>query len=228
MKLRLLPLVPALLAFHASAQLPSSPMASATPAAPIRVACVGDSITAGLGSAPGIPYPGQLQQLLGDQWNVQNFGVSGRTLLRKGDFPYWNEKAYQNAKAFNPNIVVIMLGTNDTKPQNWKYHSNFLTDYRALVKSFLSLPSKPKVFICRPCPVKGHGNWGISESNVRKEIPLIDQLAKELNLGVIDMHAAVSEKYLPDNVHPNSDGAAQMAAAVYKAITGKTAPAPAQ
>jgi acyl-CoA thioesterase-1 len=71
---------------------------------PVRVACVGDSITQGAGTK-GRSYPSQLQKLLGDKWEVGNFGVSGRTLLRKGDFPYWNEKAYQNALAFKPDVV---------------------------------------------------------------------------------------------------------------------------
>jgi lysophospholipase L1-like esterase len=119
---------------------------------PVRVACIGDSITQGSGTK-GNPYPKQLQELLGDKWNVGNFGVSGRTLLRKGDHPYWNEKAYQSALAFKPDVVIIMLGTNDTKPQNWKHEEEFVTDYRDLVKSFLELESRPKVFICRPCPV---------------------------------------------------------------------------
>src|SRR4051812_29307883 len=75
-----------------------------------RVACVGDSITQGVGAAKGESYPAQLQKLLGDGWEVLNFGVSGRTLLKKGDHPYWSEKAYENALASKPNAVIIMLG----------------------------------------------------------------------------------------------------------------------
>jgi lysophospholipase L1-like esterase len=191
---------------------------------PGRVACVGDSITQGAGAAPGRSYPSQLQELLGSQWEVKNFGVSGRTLLRKGDFPYWNEAALKNAQDFAPNVVVIMLGTNDTKPQNWVHHTEFLSDYRDLVKIFQGLPSKPKIYICRPCPVPAPGNYGINEENLQKEIPWINQLAREMNLGLIDMHAAVPANLLPDRVHPNNEGAAVMAATVYKALTGKAAP----
>ena len=195
---------------------------------PVRVACIGDSITQGSGTK-GNPYPSQLQKLLGDQWKVGNFGVSGRTLLRKGDYPYWNEKAYQNALAFKPDVVVIMLGTNDTKPQNWAHEAEFATDYQDLVKSFLDLESQPKVFVCRPCPVPGKGNFGISEENIQKEIPRIDALAKEMKLGVIDMHAALKDKpeLIPDRVHPNAQGAGEMAKAAYQALTGKPAPEPA-
>jgi lysophospholipase L1-like esterase len=189
----------------------------------IKVACVGDSITQGAGAKSGQSYPSQLQELLGDGYKVGNFGVSGRTLLKKGDFPYWKEKKYQDALAMEPAIVVIMLGTNDTKPQNWKFEAEFDADYRELVKSFQALKSKPKVFVCRPVPVPGKGNYGINEENIQKEIPRVDALAKELGCGVIDMHAALAKfpELLPDRVHPNTAGAGEMAKAAAKAITGK-------
>jgi len=200
-------------------------VSSLASAEPVRVACIGDSITQGSGTK-GNPYPAQLQKLLGDEWKVGNFGVSGRTLLRKGDHPYWNEKAYQNALAFKPDFVIIMLGTNDTKPQNWIHEEEFVPDYRDLVKSFIDLESKPKIFICRPCPVIGKGNFGITEENIQKEIPRIDALAKEMNLGLIDMHAALKDKpeLIPDRVHPNAEGAGEMAKAAFKALTGKEVP----
>ena len=192
-------------------------------AEPIKVACVGDSITQGAGAKSGQSYPSQLQALLGDGYKVGNFGVSGRTLLKKGDFPYWKEKKYQDALAMEPAIVVIMLGTNDTKPQNWKFEAEFDADYRELVKSFQALKSKPKVFVCRPVPVPGQGNYGINEENIQKEIPRVDALAKELGCGVIDMHAALAKtpELLPDRVHPNTAGAGEMAKAAAKAIAGK-------
>lgn len=196
---------------------------------PVRVACVGDSITQGSGAAKGKSYPAQLQELLGERWKVGNFGVSGRTLLRKGDHPYWNEKAYQNALGFKPDVVIIMLGTNDTKPHNWKHEAEYAADYKDLVNSFLALESKPRVFICRPCPVPEPGNFGINETNVKLLIPRIDALAAELKLGIIDMHAALEGKpaLLPDRVHPNTEGAHEMARAAFASLTGKPAPAPA-
>jgi lysophospholipase L1-like esterase len=196
---------------------------TARAAEPIKVACVGDSITQGVGAKSGQSYPAQLQGLLGDGYKVGNFGVSARTLLKKGDFPYWKEKKYQDALAMEPAIVVIMLGTNDTKPQNWKFEAEFYADYRELVKSFQILMSKPKVFVCRPVPVPGEGNYGINEENIQKELPRIDALAKELGCRVIDMHAALEKfpELLPDRVHPNTAGAGEMAKAAAKAITGK-------
>ena len=89
----------------------------------IRVACIGNSITDGFGidMRAKYGYPAQLQGILGDGYWVKNFGVSARTMLNKGDFPYMNEMAWKDALAFKPDIVVIKLGTNDSKPQNWQY-----------------------------------------------------------------------------------------------------------
>jgi lysophospholipase L1-like esterase len=227
MKTRLLHFA-AILSMNALAAGPMDPVKPADYKAPVNVACIGDSITQGAGAAKGQSYPSQLQAMLGDKWKVGNFGVSGRTLLKKGDFPYWNEKAYQNALKSEPDVVIIMLGTNDTKPQNWKFESEFVADYTELVKSFQTLASKPKVYVCRPCPVPEPGNFGINEKNVLEEIKRVDLLAAELKLGVIDMHAALADKpkLLPDRVHPNTEGAGEMAKAAFQVLTGKPAPEP--
>lgn len=197
----------------------------------IKVACVGDSITQGVGAGRGQSWPDQLRRMLGDKWNVQNFGVSGTTLMNSGDNPYQKQGAFNNAKALNPDVVVIALGTNDTKPQNWKnFKKDFEADYENLVKQFAALPGKPRIFICRPPYIAKNGNWGINDKNTVDEIPVIDKVAKELKLGVIDLHAALKGKdgMIPDNVHPNKDGATAIAEAVFKALTGAAAPAPAK
>jgi len=191
-------------------------------AEPIKVACVGDSITQGVGAEPGKSYPSQLQALLGAGYTVGNFGVSGRTLLSKGDLPYVREKRYQEALAIEPDVVVIMLGTNDTKPQNWKFEKEFEADYRALVESFKKLKSKPRIFLCLPSrgPEKP-GN--IFEGNLRKLRPRIEKLASALGCKVIDMNAALGKKpeMLADTVHPSTAGAAELAKAAAKAIQAK-------
>lgn len=204
----------------ASGQAPS--------AAPVRVACVGDSITFGYGIPEGKSYPSQLQEILGNGWNVRNFGVSGRTLLRKGDFPYWNEPAFQEAKAFSPDVVVIMLGTNDTKPQNWAHSAEFVADYRDLVKAFQELPSKPRVFVCRPCPIAEPGNFGLSDADIQRVLLLVDSFAREEKLEVIDIHGALAPhpEMFPDKVHPDAAGAAIMARTVAAVLTAKAKEAP--
>jgi len=190
--------------------------------APVRLACVGDSITQGAGAAKGMSYPAQLQELLGGAWLVKNFGVSGRTLMRSGDYPYWREAAFKQAQEFDPDVVVIMLGTNDTKPQNWAHKEEFEKDYRDLVKTFQDLKSKPRIFLCRAVPVPGAGNYGINEAGIQEQIPIVDRLSQELKTGMIDMHAALAGKevLLPDRVHPDTEGAGEMAKAAYQVLTG--------
>ena len=186
---------------------------------------MGDSITAGVGAAGGQSYPNQLAKMLGERWEVRNFGVSGSTLLNQGDMPYQKQGAFQAALKFEPQVVVIMLGTNDTKPQNWKLKSKFAGDYKGLVEKFAKLPSKTRIFVLHPVPVPGQGNFGINEAGVREQAPIIDQVAQENQAGVIDMHSALKDhpETLPDRVHPNTAGATLMAKAAYKALTGKEA-----
>ena len=193
--------------------------------APVRVACIGDSITEGAGADKGKSRPEQLQGLLGASWQVGNFGLGGRTLLKQGDYPYWKEPIYQDALNSKPDVVIIMLGTNDTKPQNWKHEAEFSADSREFVKSFQALASKPRIYVCRPCPapVTKPGEGDINEAGVIELIKRIDALAAQMKLGVIDMHAALADKLqmLPDHVHPNNDGAGELAKAALAILTGR-------
>ena len=118
----------------------------------VRVACIGNSITfgAGIKNRSRDSYPSVLARMLGDSYWVKNFGVSARTMLNKGDHPYMNEPAYKNALAFNPNIVVIKLGTNDSKSFNWKYKADFMKDAQTMINAFKGLPSQPKIYLCYP------------------------------------------------------------------------------
>lgn len=213
-----------LLTLTAYAGEQTGPINPASYSEAVRVACVGDSITQGAGASAGKSYPSQLQELLGDQWKVENFGVSGRTLLRKGDNPYWNENALKSAQDFEPNVVIIMLGTNDTKPQNWVHRDEFAADYKDFVKTFQSLESKPRIYVCRPCPVPEPGNYGINEAHLKVVVSLVDELAEQQKLDVIDMHSALKStpELLPDHVHPNDEGAAVMAKTAYETLTGES------
>src|SRR3954471_24441323 len=189
-----------------------------------RVACVGDSITAGSGlKNKGVEaYPSQLDNMLGDGWAVTNFGVSGATMLNKGDRPYTKQKAYQAALESEPDVVVIMLGTNDSKPQNWRYKDEFAADAKALIASFAALPSKPRVYIAHPVPV-ARELYGISDPPVKEEQPWIDAVARETGATVIDLYTPLADKpeCFPDGVHPNAAGASIMAKVVAKALTGR-------
>lgn len=189
----------------------------------VRVACIGNSITfgAGIKNRSRDSYPSVLARMLGDNYWVKNFGVSARTMLNKGDHPYMNEPAYKNALAFNPNIVVIKLGTNDSKSFNWKYKADFMKDAQNMINAFKGLPSQPKIYLCYPSKAYLTGD-GINDDIISKEIiPIIKKLAKKNDLSVIDLHTAMDgmPELFPDRIHPNEKGAQVMAKAVYQSIS---------
>lgn len=189
----------------------------------VRVACIGNSITfgAGIRNRSRDSYPSVLARMLGDNYWMKNFGVSARTMLNKGDHPYMNEPAYKNALAFNPNIVVIKLGTNDSKSFNWKYKADFMKDAQTMIDAFKVLPSQPKIYLCYPSKAYLTGD-GINDDIISKEIiPMIKKLAKKNNLSVIDLHTAMDgmPELFPDRIHPNEKGAQVMAKAVYQSIS---------
>lgn len=227
MNLTRIPLIPilSLVLFQAFAADPNAPISVPTPPATIKVAAVGDSITAGVGtpnrSTDG--YPAQLGQLLGNQWEVKNFGRSGSTLLNRGDRPYQKTPAFAAALALRPDVVLIMLGTNDTKPQNWDKKDEFVADYKDLISKFKALEKSPRIFICYPPFVVGDGAFGINEAGVIEQISMIEQIAKDENVGLIDIHASLKDRpeLSGDKVHPNFKGATAMAKAFYRALTGK-------
>jgi acyl-CoA thioesterase I len=189
----------------------------------VKIACVGNSITYGSGieNREKMSYPAQLQSWLGSKYIVRNFGVSGSTMIRKGDRPYWGEPEYQAAMEFNPDIVIIKLGTNDTKPQNWKYSAEYKADYIEMITAFKSLDSKPRVLIALPVPVFAAEKWGIREAIVRDEvIPILKEISKETHCQYIDLYTPLLpyKWAFPDDVHPNSIGASVMVEHIYRAL----------
>lgn len=188
---------------------------------PLKVACVGNSITQGPGRDNPDSWPLQMQKILGDGYEVKNFGVGGRTLLKKGDYPFWNEPQFQETKDFAPDILVIMLGTNDSKPQNWQYASEFRQDYLDMIAEFRkTMPVDGKVYVIMPVPVT-KDNFGITASvmNNEQRMMIID-IAKSANAELIDLYTPLMNKaeLLPDGVHPNTEGLGIMAKVVARAI----------
>lgn len=192
-----------------------------------RLACVGDSITFGaaIWNRKNNCYPKQLAELLGSLYKVGNFGVNGATMLTKGDKPYITLKAYKDALAFEANIVVIKLGTNDIKPQNWAYKSEYISDYVQMINIFKELKSKPKVYICYPVPVYEECSGIYDSTLVNEVIPMVTQIAAKTEAEIIDLYKALSGKkeMFPDCVHPNKKGATAIARTVYEAIMGRQA-----
>ena len=209
----------------------------------IRVACIGNSITDGHGieMAPQHGYPAQLQRLLGDGYWVKNFGVSARTMLNKGDFPYMNEMAWRDALAFDPDIVIIKLGTNDSKPQNWKYGAEFKQDLQQMLttlcpslaapakkkgkKARQAQPRRPQIYLCTPIPAF-KSTWDINDAIITDSIiPIQKELAQTYGLQVIDLHqlfANDSDKVQGDGIHPNEKGVRKMAEIIAGVLKGET------
>jgi len=197
----------------------------------IRVACVGDSITYGLGieDREHHCYPAQLAALLGEKWEVRNFGVSGATMLREPKYvycsSYWKSDAYQDALKYNPDVVVLKLGTNDAwRNDNWQLKAQFAADYRAMLDAFAALPSKPRIWLCTPA--SAYEERPELAPNLQEACDIIRAIAKERKLPVIDIHAATANhpEWFPDKCHPNLQGATVIAHEVYTALTGKKAP----
>src|SRR5438309_1365900 len=111
MRVRKVVSVALMLMLVAPAVRAETPATQSSSAGVTKLACIGDSITYGSGIKDRAhdSYPAQLAKMLGDKFNVRNFGVSGATLLKAGDRPYSKTKQYQPALDFAADVVVIML-----------------------------------------------------------------------------------------------------------------------
>lgn len=190
-----------------------------------RVACIGNSITEGFGidMVSQHAYPAQLQRILGSDYHVKNFGVTAHTLLRQGDLPYVSRPEWHGALAFNPDIVIIKLGTNDTKPNNWVHGDQFETDLQLMIDSLKALPANPKIYLATPIPAF-KPTWDISDSIISNAIiPILQKVAKRNKCQIIDLHANFTDndgqQMSRDGIHPNEKGAAQIAKLVAEELT---------
>lgn len=194
-----------------------------------RVACVGNSITDGHGidMADLYGYPAELERILGSGYKVRNFGVGARTAINNGDHPYMIETAWRDCLAWNPDIVVIKLGTNDSKEH---HRDNLSATYTAamqqMVDSLRQLPSNPRIIVCSPIPAF-KGTWTINDSViVNTIIPAEEALIKKNKLEYIDLHtlfAPYADMMMDDGIHPLQKGATKMAELIAEGIKTETA-----
>lgn len=193
----------------------------------VKVACIGDSVTYGTGieDRENDSYPSQLQQLLGDGYEVGNFGRPGATLLRKGHRPYMDQPEFKDALEFAGDIAVIHLGLNDTDPRNWpNYRDEFIGDYLALTDSLRKSNPSVRILIALMSPItpkhqrfiSGTRDW---HSDIQEAIATAAEAA---GAELIDFHSQLHSRpdLLPDSLHPNAEGAGILASTVRSAITG--------
>ncbi|XAL98621.1 GDSL-type esterase/lipase family protein [Phycisphaeraceae bacterium D3-23] len=192
------------------------------PDLPVRVACVGDGITYGT----GLPererwcYPALLQDMLGDGYDVQNFGVEQATTIAAGDHPYSETQAYRDALDFEPDVVIIMLGTHDTQPDNWEHYEDFIFDYEDMVAAFREHAEAPRVLLCVPPPTWTEERAEadrLHRSPVNERVRL---LGSRTSSEQINLHDLLIQRrdWFPDGVHPNSFGAELIAKRVYEQL----------
>ena len=204
------------------------------PKGPITIACVGDSITEGVGSSNSslYSYPAQLQKLLGDGYKVINCGKSKATAL--GSYSkYWNTNGiyynttaqYKGALASSPDIVLIMLGTNDAKHVTGSITESvdqFYAALKELGKTFEALESKPQIYIMAS-PYRFED--AARKANMDIAIyPTQKKLAEDMGWGFIDLFtvtksAMKSQKIHSDSLHFNDDGYAVIAEAIKAELT---------
>ncbi len=198
----------------------------------IRVTCIGDSITQGtLGCTPDA-YVDILAKQLGPQYSVMNAGVSGRTMMKKGvldgsmqPFSYWDTTTWQSALTSNPDIVTIMLGTNDAKFYNWEGIQQGTGDYYALdyvdMINRLKKETKAKeIFVMVPPPLRAPYPFDMNQTVINEIFPvLVRNIAVVTGVKVIDIFTALSDKdYSCDGCHPTHDGNVAIANTMFESI----------
>jgi lysophospholipase L1-like esterase len=186
---------------------------------PVKLACVGDSITQGWNGNPS--YAPTLQKLLGNNFSVLNEGHSGATVLKNGDVPYWAQSVYTKTLGANADVITIMLGTNDTKSKNWDSHGGeFKSDYVALIDALKLANKNAKVMPVLPVPVC-KDNYGIRASILKLVISTIKEIASEKGLTTIDANTPLlsSCSNFPDGVHPNAAGADTIAKVIADSLS---------
>ena len=195
----------------------------------IKIACIGDSITEGFGlhNSCADAYPVILGYMLGDKYEVKNFGITGKCVQKDSNDPYWKSGRIPRIKEFDPDIIIVKLGTNDSKPVNWKTPERFQEDYEAYLDEVAN-PNKKQTFYLASAAWVKKDAIGITRKVITEGVnPSVEAIAKRRGLKIIDFHTLLEDKpdWYCDDIHPNEEGAYRMAELVYKFLTGnKTTP----
>ena len=195
----------------------------------VKVACVGDSTTYGHGikNWPKNNYPSVLQNLLGSNYHVNNYGVSSFAVQENADRSYRTLPHYQESLVYDADYVVFMMGSNDSKPANWKGADIFKTDLQSLLDTYgnseIILCTLPSAFFLEG-QTEGVTNHDIQPLIVNEIAQVTRDVAAERGYTLIDIHAFTAghpEWFEKDGVHPSNEGATAIAQEVYAVISSK-------
>lgn len=203
----------------------------------LRVACIGDSITYGsrVVDRENNAYPAQLDRLLGAEWEVRNFGVGGKTLLRDGDTPFVSTDVYGEVLAWKPQVSVVILGTNDScqgTRGNWDHEANLERDARELASALLGDDSSSRVILCTPPPMfpEATGLKDARRENLRERLPRLQRIGEALRVvasrmervDFLDLSRVLEQGHVVDGVHTTPFGARAIARRVSEAVRQAT------
>lgn len=206
-------------------------VAAFSEAAPIKVACIGDSITYGTGltDRASEAYPAQLQTILGVNYEVRNFGNPGRGVYlhtmrgqeRRG-FRFMPE--HQAALAWQPDIVICNLGINDCGAflkTEAERPGTFCDDYLSLLGDYQSLPSQPRLYLWgKLAPlVPGQTFWRSPEPFLMQAA--LAEVAARSGATPIDMETpllSLCPNHFPDKIHPDATATRAIAEATARAL----------
>lgn len=181
-----------------------------------RIACIGDSITFGSGvmqTRQQDAWVFILGRLLGEDCQVINFGVSGAALQDQGDKPYRRQGMMEKVREARPDVIVLMLGTNDSKPQNWE-EDRFRREYAGLVDELRACPWPHKLVLMTPpraFPQEKTGEIPFKIDNGPISGPIrstVLETAEARGVPCVDLYDFTREhpEYFADGVHPNRLG----------------------
>ena len=194
----------------------------------IRVVCVGDSLTYGSGvieTRETDSYPAQLQLKLGTSHNVMNFGLRNATASSKANLPYIESEEYKKSLQSSPDIVVLMLGTNDSKSYNWDSEA-YEDGLKELVLSYQKLDSKPTVYLMRSPYCYSLDGTDVAEYDIQPAIvsmelgDIVYKVAEETGAVFIDLYEITENQndLYTDGIHFNAEGYKLIADEVYDRV----------
>lgn len=195
------------------------------PAEPCRIACVGASITFGL----GLPnrreqcYPAVLARRLDERFGagacvVRNFGYSGATASRGSNEPYWETPSFTAATRSEPHVVQMMLGTNDAQFANESARRSLAPDLADLVEHFRGLGAE--VLLADPPPAFPPVPEIDFRALVETVRPTIRRVAAEIDAPLIDFLTPLADSAadFPDGLHPTAEVAERIAQIAFGAL----------